>query len=56
MQNVQTLCAWLADDERGVTALEYGLITGLIAVFILGAVTMLGQGMSSVFTTVANSM
>jgi pilus assembly protein Flp/PilA len=43
-------------DEEGVTALEYGLIAALIAVVIIGAVTMLGTGVSNTFTTVANEM
>ena len=32
----------LASDERGVTAMEYGLIAGLVAVVIIGSVTTLG--------------
>jgi pilus assembly protein Flp/PilA len=32
----------LAQDERGVTALEYGLIAGLVAVVIVTSVTALG--------------
>ena len=32
----------LAKDERGVTALEYGLIAGLVAVVIVVSVTALG--------------
>jgi pilus assembly protein Flp/PilA len=50
------LWAWLARDEHGVTAIEYGLITALIAVFILGAVSLLGSGASSVFTTISNTI
>ena len=32
----------LKDDEQGATAVEYGLIVGLIAVVIIGAVGTLG--------------
>jgi pilus assembly protein Flp/PilA len=40
-------------DRRAVTALEYGLIAGLIAVAIISAVTSLGTGLSSKFSRVA---
>jgi len=43
----------LKHDEKGVTALEYGLIAALIAVVIIGAVTTLGNGLSTTFTAVA---
>jgi pilus assembly protein Flp/PilA len=48
--------ARIARDQRGVTALEYGLITGLVAVVILGAVSMLGHSASAVFTTISNTL
>jgi pilus assembly protein Flp/PilA len=37
-----TLQSKLVSDERGATAVEYGLIVGLIAVVIIGAVGTLG--------------
>lgn len=43
-------------DERGVTALEYGLIAALIAVVIIGAVTALGIKVESTFNEVATQM
>ena len=43
-------------DERGVTALEYGLIAALIAVVIIGAVTTLGTNLSATFGNVATSL
>jgi pilus assembly protein Flp/PilA len=46
----------LADDERGVTALEYGLIAGLVAVVIVGSVTALGNKLSSTFTTIVSAL
>jgi pilus assembly protein Flp/PilA len=38
-----TLQSKLVADEKGATAVEYGLIVGLIAVVIIGAVGTLGQ-------------
>jgi pilus assembly protein Flp/PilA len=46
----------LIGDKKGVTALEYALIAALIAVVIIGAVSLLGTNVSNVFSTVANSI
>jgi pilus assembly protein Flp/PilA len=35
--------------ERGATAVEYGLMVGLIAVVIIGAVTLFGRGVDALF-------
>jgi pilus assembly protein Flp/PilA len=43
-------------DESGPTAIEYGLIAGLIAVVIIGAVETVGGSVSSTFPTIANSL
>ena len=39
-------------DEEGVTAIEYGLIAALIALVILIAVVLVGQGLSSTFDNI----
>ena len=41
-----------ADRERGATAVEYGLLVGLIAGVIVLAVTALGLRVNAIFTTV----
>lgn len=46
----------LIRDEEGATALEYGLIAGLIAAFIAGAVQLLGTQVSSIFTYITTMM
>jgi pilus assembly protein Flp/PilA len=43
-------------DESGATAIEYGLIAGLIAVVIIGAVAAVGTKISAKFTTVGNAL
>ncbi|MCA9471385.1 MAG: Flp family type IVb pilin [Nitrospirales bacterium] len=43
-------------DERGATALEYGLLAALIAAVIIGAVTVLGQTVANTFNTLSSSM
>jgi len=40
---------WTA-DERGVTAIEYGLLAALIVVAIIGAVSATGTSMAAVYT------
>jgi len=43
-------------DEEGATAVEYGLMLGLIAVAILAAVTLLGTSLSTGFTQLAGNV
>ena len=40
------------DSERGATAVEYGLMVALIAVFIIGAVRVLGTSLDGLFRSV----
>ena len=51
----QTKLAALRDD-RGATAVEYGLMVALIAIVIIVAVTLLGTNLSVLFNTVATSV
>ncbi len=46
----------LAKDQRGVTALEYGLIAGLVAVAIVTSVTALGTQLTATFTTITAAL
>jgi len=43
-------------NDRGATAVEYGLMVALIAVVIIGAVTLLGNQLSSLFTGVTSKL
>jgi len=43
-------------DESGVTAIEYGLIAGLISVVILIAVTAIGANLQGLFQTIADAL
>jgi pilus assembly protein Flp/PilA len=43
-------------DESGATAIEYALIASLIAVFIITAVTTVGQKVSTVFTEIGDTL
>ena len=43
-------------DEEGATAIEYGLIAGLIAVAIIAAVTGLGTRLDAIFTDILTKL
>ena len=45
-----------AQEDDGVTAIEYGLIAALIAVVIIAAVTTVGVNLTAIFTTIAGSL
>ncbi len=42
-------------SEDGVTAIEYGLLSALVAVVIISAVTMVGTELTRTFDTVAEA-
>ncbi len=43
-------------DDRGASAVEYGLLVALIAAVIVTAVTLIGTNLTSVFNKVANAI
>lgn len=43
-------------DEKGATATEYGLLVGLIALIIVGAVTAFGGNLSDFFDGLADTV
>ncbi|WP_343638899.1 Flp family type IVb pilin [Roseateles sp.] len=46
----------LAGDDDAVTAIEYGLIAALIAVFIIASVTLVGSKLDAVFTAISTAI
>ncbi len=54
--SLYTLAAFTADrvkrEEKGATAVEYGLMVGLIAVVIIAAVALLGTKLDGLFDTI----
>ncbi|WP_028269550.1 Flp family type IVb pilin [Arthrobacter sp. UNC362MFTsu5.1] len=46
----------LRSDEKGATAVEYGIMVALIAVVIIVAVTILGGTLTDMFTQVSCSV
>ena len=43
-------------EEKGATAVEYGLMVGLIAVVIIGAVVFLGDELNLLFTDIGTQL
>ena len=51
-----TLLQSVKSDRKGVTALEYGLLAGLIAVAIIGGATASGTSISTMFTDIGTRL
>ncbi|MGO4250567.1 Flp family type IVb pilin [Paenarthrobacter sp. RAF54_2] len=43
-------------SEKGATAVEYGIMVALIAVVIIGAVTLIGTNLNTAFTDIAGKV
>ena len=43
-------------EEKGATAVEYGLLVGLIAVAIIATVTLLGDQLNTLFTDITTAL
>jgi pilus assembly protein Flp/PilA len=43
-------------DERGATAIEYGLIVSLIAVALIAGLTQMGKNINVAFNTISNNL
>ena len=53
---MKNVFARFAKDESGATAIEYGLIAGLIGVVIIAAVTTVGTSINSKFTAIGTAL
>jgi pilus assembly protein Flp/PilA len=55
---IEYLKIWLElkTDRRGVTALEYGMIAGVLAVVVVTAFTTLGTGLNTAFTNIGTQL
>lgn len=43
-------------DEEGATAIEYGLIAGLISVAIIAVLTSMGTSLNGLFTKISTAL
>jgi pilus assembly protein Flp/PilA len=53
---MRKLVSRFLSDQSGATAIEYGLIAGLIGVVIISAVTAVGTKVSKQFSTIAGKL
>ena len=53
---MKTILNRFISDESGATAIEYGLIAGLIAIAIIASARTLGTNLGLRFTAVANNL
>jgi len=51
---VQMMKFW--KDEDGATAIEYGLIAGLVAVAIIGALSLMSDGIGNLFGRITTAL
>ena len=50
MKNYLRKIVAFINDEEGASAIEYGLLVGLIALAIVAGATLLGKGINTMFT------
>jgi pilus assembly protein Flp/PilA len=55
-KNMKSLINRFVKDESGATAIEYGLIAGLLSVVIIAAVSLAGTSLTSVFTSISTKL
>ena len=53
---MKNLVSRFVSDQSGATAIEYGLIAGLIAVVIITAVRSIGTNLTTKFNQVAGNL
>jgi len=56
MKNIAAILAEFLRDERGVTAIEYGLIAAVLSLGIVTALVTIGSGMRTRLTGVATAL
>jgi len=52
----RTLVSRFTSNEKGATAIEYGLIAALISVVAMGAMRIVGGNLSTLFTNISGQL
>ena len=53
----KAVAVWFSiESERGVTAIEYGLIASLVALAIIVGITLLGVNLNALFTYIGGKV
>jgi pilus assembly protein Flp/PilA len=55
-REMKTLFSRFAKDESGATAIEYGLIAGLLSVAIIGILVTMGDSLTSIFSQIDTAL
>lgn len=53
---MKNLISRFKNEESGATAIEYGLIAGLVSVVIVTALVLLGPKLTAVFTSITTAL
>ncbi|PVB59369.1 Flp family type IVb pilin [Labrenzia sp. 011] len=53
---MKNLLKRFANDESGATAIEYGLIAGLLSIVIIGAVATMGTSLTGLFERITDEL
>jgi pilus assembly protein Flp/PilA len=53
---IRTMLRKLGADQRGATAIEYGLIAALIVIAMMGALQAMGGGVGGMWGKLGNSV
>lgn len=56
MDRIRTLARNFAKNEEGIAVTEYGLLIALVAVLLIGVVTVFGSSISSWFASKTNKI
>ena len=56
MQKIIAKAKSFVRDENGITALEYGMLAGLITVLIIASIASIGTTLKNVFSDVATAI
>ena len=56
MNAIRTTWRMLLRDERGATAIEYGLIAALIVIAMMGALSSLGGGVGGMWSDLGTTV
>jgi len=56
MQRLYAYLLAIRHEERGATAVEYGMLVALIAAVIVAVVVTLGTQINSAFTNISNKL
>ncbi|WP_346906808.1 Flp family type IVb pilin [uncultured Roseibium sp.] len=53
---MKNIFARFANDESGATAIEYGLIAGLVSVVIIGVLGTMSDSLKNIFSDISSAL